>query len=139
NRSIDEWLYMMKHEAIRDDFKEQYIKLAAERLAFLKMTIGEQADYMNYKLEMVDVREEFETQLAKGRAEGIEEGKAIGIEEGKAIGVEAGKTIGIEAGKVEGAQAKAVTVARNLKQKGIAYAIIADSTGLTLEEVTSLN
>lgn len=139
NRSIDEWLYMMKHEAIRDDFKEQYIKLAAERLAFLKMTIGEQADYMNYKLEMIDVREEFETQLAKGRAEGIEEGKAIGIEEGKAIGIEAGKTIGIEKGKVEGSQAKAIAVARNLKQKGIAYAIIADSTGLTLEEVTSLN
>ncbi|MCC2626349.1 MAG: hypothetical protein K0R14_2222 [Burkholderiales bacterium] len=75
HRSIDEWLYMMKHEAIKDDFKEKYIKLAAERLNFLKMTLEEQANYMRYKLEMIDVREEFHTQFIKGKAEGKAEGK----------------------------------------------------------------
>lgn len=83
NRSIDEWLYMMKHEQIRDDFKEKYIKLAAERLLFLKMSLAEQAEYMKYQLEMVDVKEEIQTALLKGKAEGIEIGKAEGIEIGE--------------------------------------------------------
>ena len=91
NRSIDEWLYMMKHESIKDSFKEQYIKLAAERLNFLKMSIQEQAAYMRYKIEMIDIREEFYTQYTKGKAEGKIEGKiegeAIGIEKGLAIAV----------------------------------------------------
>ncbi len=70
HRSIDEWLYMMKHEAIKDDFKEKYIKLAAERLSFLKMSVEEQADYMKYQIEMIDVREESYTQYIKGKVEG---------------------------------------------------------------------
>ena len=84
HQNIDEWLYMMKHESIRDDFKAEYIKLAAERLNFLKMTLLEQANYMKYALEMVDVREEFETQHIKGKAEGKAEGKIEGRAECKA-------------------------------------------------------
>ena len=76
NRSIDEWLYMMKHETIKESFKEKYIKLAAERLNFLKMSIEEQANYMRYQLEMVDVREEIRTAELKGEAKG-EQKKAI--------------------------------------------------------------
>src|SRR6185437_4054902 len=84
HQSIDEWLYMMKHEAIKDDFKEKYIKLAAERLNFLKMSLEEQAYYMRYKIEMIDVREEFHTQYIKGEAKGRAEGKAEGMAEGRA-------------------------------------------------------
>jgi len=74
-QGIDEWLYLMKHEEILTDFKEQYIKLAAERLNFLKMPFEKQTQYMKYQLEMVDIKEEFRTAeikgLTRGRAEGM--------------------------------------------------------------------
>lgn len=113
-QNIDEWLYMMKYEAIREDFKAQYIKLAAERLSFLKMTMNEQAKYMSYKLEMVDVREEFRTQYIKGKVEG----KAEGMIEGK-----------IE-GKIEMANA--------LILQGVNLSIVAAASGLSQEELAKL-
>lgn len=75
NRGIDEWLYMMKHESIREDFKEKYIKLAAQRLAFLKMSVVEQTRYMKYRIEMVDVHDGFETSYIQGKDEGLKEGE----------------------------------------------------------------
>ena len=79
NQSIDEWLYMMKHEEIQETFKEKYIRLAAERLNYLKMTMEEKANYERYQLEMVDVREEFRTQYIKGKIEGEAKGIAFAV------------------------------------------------------------
>ena len=118
HQSIDEWLYMMKHESIREDFKAQYIKLAAERLNFLKMTMNEQANYMNYKLEMIDVREEFHTQYIKGKAEGKAEGKT----EGKAEGNTEGKT----------------EMAKILLMEGTDLGLIQRASGLSAEELAKL-
>ena len=75
NRSIDEWLYMMKNEEIKESFQEKYIKLAAERLDYLKMTTDQKANYMRYQLEMIDVREEIRTAELKAEAKGKVEGK----------------------------------------------------------------
>lgn len=77
-RGIDEWLYMMKHEAIKASFKNPYIKQAAERLSYLKMDMTERAQYERYQIEMVDIREELHTQLIKGIAQGKAEGIAQG-------------------------------------------------------------
>lgn len=114
NRSIDEWLYMMKNESIKDNFKEKYIKLAAERLSFLKMSAIEQTNYMRYQLEMVDVKEEIRTAElkaeAKGRAEGIAEGE----------------------------YKKTLEIAQRLKATGLSHNQIADITGLSLIEINKI-
>ena len=38
---LDEWLHMMKHSEVKEDFKFPYIKKVADRLNFLKMTPAE--------------------------------------------------------------------------------------------------
>lgn len=75
NHSIDEWLYMMKHQEIRDDFKEKDVKLAAERLQSLKMTVGDYNDYLNYKIKMFDIHDVLNTAYIKGKEEGLKEAR----------------------------------------------------------------
>ena len=87
-----------------------------------------------------------EASIEEGKEIGIEEGKAIGkeigIEEGKAIGKEIGKEIGIrigiEKGREEGKRQQTLSIARTLKQNNIPPSIIAQSTGLSLEEIEAL-
>lgn len=38
---LDEWLHMMKHSEVKEDFKFPYMKKVADRLNFLKMTPAE--------------------------------------------------------------------------------------------------
>ncbi len=38
---LDEWLHMMKHSEVKEDFKFPYMKKLAERLNFLTMTPAE--------------------------------------------------------------------------------------------------
>ena len=104
----------MKHEAIKDDFKEKYIKLAAERLSFLKMSLEEQADYMRYQIEMIDVREEFQTQYIKGKSEGKAEGKAEGMEQ------------------------RTIEMAKAMLLQGISLDVIANISGLPQETLAKL-
>jgi hypothetical protein len=34
---LDEWLYMMKHSEVKEEFKSPYMKKVADRLSVLKM------------------------------------------------------------------------------------------------------
>jgi len=85
-KDIDEWLYMMKHEEIKPEFKSPHIQKAAERLAYIKMSPEEQAKYDKYKFQLVDEREAMDTATQKGIEIGIKKGKEEGKEEGKIEG-----------------------------------------------------
>jgi predicted transposase YdaD len=74
------------------------------------------------------------TAAMEAEQRGREEGKQEGIELGKQEGIELGKQEGIELGKQEGIEA----VARNMLNNGIDVALIAQMTGLTIEQVTAL-
>lgn len=47
-KEIDEWLYMMKNEEVREDFKSPYMTRVAEKLDVLKMTIEARNEYFRY-------------------------------------------------------------------------------------------
>jgi predicted transposase/invertase (TIGR01784 family) len=126
NRSIDEWLYMMKHESIKESFKEKYIKLAAERLDFLKMSVAEKANYEYYKREMIDVREEIKTAELKGEVKG----EAKGIQQGIKIGKQEGIKIGEQQAKLK--------IARQLLHSSIDESTVAEATGLTMAQIKEL-
>ena len=64
--------------------------------------------------------------MEKGIAEGMEKGMAEGMEKGMAKGMEKGMEKGI------------ILTARNLKQAGISKEIIAQTTGLSTEEIDQL-
>ena len=70
----------------------------------------------------------------KGKTQGIKLGKAEGIKIGRAEGIDIGKAEGMNVGKAE----QALEIARNMKQKGLDPAMIAEFTGLSSKEVNRL-
>lgn len=71
---------------------------------------------------------------AEARREGLAEGKREGLEEGKREGLEKG----MEEGRKEGEREAKLETARKLLDKGIDIEIIADVTGLSVEELEEL-
>jgi predicted transposase/invertase (TIGR01784 family) len=67
---MDEWLYMMKHSEIKEDFKSPYMKKVAERLNILKMTKTERKIYQAYRSESLKKRDYIVSAEDKGREEG---------------------------------------------------------------------
>ncbi len=82
--------------------------------------------------------EGLEEGLAKGKAEGLEEGLAKGKAEGLEEGLAKGKAEGLEEGLTKGERNKAYQIALNLKKMGISAEFIAQSTGLSLKEISNL-
>ena len=54
---MDEWLYMMKHSEVKEDFKSPYMRRVAERLNILKMTKAERKIYQAYRNESLKERD----------------------------------------------------------------------------------
>ena len=163
---FDEWVYVLKTSKVMADFSAAGVQEAGEALDELKMTPAEHNDYENYikfwrvYRSMVDTAAKkalaegmekgiaegeekgmakgMEKGLAKGMEKGMEKGRAEGIakgrEEGRAEGELIGEARGIDKGKVEEKR----EIARNLKQKNIPIAIIAESTGLSEKEIEGL-
>ena len=73
---IDEWLYLMKHSEVKDNFKSPYMKKAAERLSILKMSNQEREVYDSYVMDSMKGRDYLISAEAKGEAKGKAEGKA---------------------------------------------------------------
>lgn len=71
---------------------------------------------------------------AQGKEEGKAEGRTEGIEEGRKEGRKEGKA----EGRIEGAADKANQIALALVQNGFPVEAIANSTGLSVDEVNGL-
>ena len=68
NTELDEWIYLLKHSAIRADFHSKNIDKAGEKLTRLKMSPEDRHHYDKYLMEMVVQRDILET----ARNEGIQ-------------------------------------------------------------------
>ena len=80
-------------------------------------------DSMNAYRDIVNaIRTAEKTKFAEGRAEGIAEGRAEGIAEGR----------------VEGRAEGFMEVAKKMLDKGMSAEVVADMTGLSLDEVFKL-
>jgi predicted transposase/invertase (TIGR01784 family) len=61
------------------------------------------------------------------------------INEGLRRGQTEGRAIGLAEGRVEGRVERDIEIARNMKKDGVDLTIIAKYTGLSAEEIESLN
>ena len=111
---IDEWLYLMKHSEVKDDFKSPYMKKAAERLSILKMSNQEREVYDTYVMDSMKGRDYLISAEAKGKAEGISIGEA------------------------RGEKKKAVEIARVMLAKNKSVEEIEEFTGLSKEEIARI-
>ena len=125
--TLDEWIYFLKNEEIKDEFKAKGIQKAKKAFSLLSMPEKDRLAYERYKYELSYQASIIESNYGLGLLEGREEGKEIGREEGKEIGREEGKE--------EGGKLKALEVATKMKQKGALLEDVMDLTGLTKEEI----
>ena len=117
--SLDEWIYFLKNEEIKEDFKAKGIKKAKQQLDIMKLSDKERRIYdvyqenLHYQASMVEST--WTAGMMKGEKKGIEKGREQGRKEEKKA------------------------IAANLLQSGLLDTEkIAAITGLTPEEVEGL-
>jgi predicted transposase/invertase (TIGR01784 family) len=127
--NVERWIYFFKHAERTtptelEDISKSYkvLKKAYDALSTAAYTKEELLDYDRYGMK----EDEINTRVAEGKAEGLAEGLA----EGEAKGV--------TKGKAEGEAKKARETALNLLSMGLSVEQIAKATGLTAEELKSL-
>jgi len=116
--SLDEWIYFLKNEEIKDSFKAKGLDKAKEILDYLKYSEEEKREYEYYKESLHAQASMYESTYVVGKMEGKLEGK-------------------IE-GKLEGKVERTLEIARALKAQNIAVEIIMATTGLTEVEIERL-
>ncbi|MEW6712275.1 MAG: hypothetical protein AB1403_20815 [Candidatus Riflebacteria bacterium] len=81
--TLDEWIYFLKNEEIKDGFRAKGLRKAKEQLDVMKMSEKERQQYeayladLSYQASMVD--SSYGVGRFEGRKEGREEGKALTI------------------------------------------------------------
>ena len=124
--TLDEWIYFLKNEQVEESFTAKGLKQAQMVLDVLKMTETERLDYEYHQKQLHHEASLYESTYVLGKLEGEEKGIAIGIEIGMEKGVEKGKKEAV------------LATAKNMRQAGIDKQIIAQVTGLALEEIERL-
>ena len=116
--TLDEWIYFLKNEEIKENFTAKGLKEAEEKLSIMKLPEDEQKAYEHYKDDLHYQASMFESSFG----DGYHEGEAAGIEKGIEMGME--KTT--------------KTIALKLIQQGVAIENIVAVTGLNATAVEHL-
>ena len=121
--TLDEWIYFLKNEEIKDSFRAKGLLEAKDKLSEMKLSGAEKRDYEIYLDNLRYGASMYHTNYDSGMLDG----KKAGIEEGKQIGIEEGKQIGIEESKVE--------IAKKMFDAGMSLETIQQITGIDLNKI----
>ena len=116
---LEEWIYYLNTGEIPSNATAPGLDEARQKLKLAMMTRNELAAYYRHLDNIVILRNNIITEREEGRFEGHEKGLAEGL--------------------AEGAKNKAIEVARFLKASGSPIELIMGATGLTKEEIDSIN
>ncbi len=111
--SLDEWIYFLKHEDIKDEFSAKGIKEAKDKLDIMKLPKDKQLAYERYIEDLMYQNSLINSNYGAGKIDGIKEG----IKEGE--------------------KQKAIEIAKNLLDV-LDVETIAIKTGLSIEEIKQL-
>ena len=131
---LDEWIYFFKNEEIKDEFSAKGLKEAKQKLDIMKLPDAERQAYERYLDDLHYQASMVQSSYGIGILEGRKEGRVAGREEGLAEGREEGRAAGREEGRAEDRR----IMAKVLKDEGIETAIIAKTSGLSVEEIDRL-
>ena len=107
------------------------LQMLNEKIDVLTLSPTERKLYESRMKLKSDIATISETQFSAGVERGLAEGKSLGLAEGKSIG--------LAEGEARGSRQKALETARNLLVIGLSIENIAKVTGLTVQEVETLN
>ncbi len=119
--NLDQWVYFLKNSEIKEEFNAKGLAEAREKLKEINLPEKELAAYLRY---LEDLR--FEASVAATVKFDLEYARQEGMEVGMGKGMEKG----MEKGKA--------SVAKAMKEKGIATDIIMETSGLSKEEIEKL-
>jgi len=128
--TLDEWIYFLKNQEIKDEFKAKGIQKAKQSFALLSMSDEELRAYNSYQDSLRDEASYIETNYYCAKMEGREEGREEGKEEGIVVGIEIGREQGVEE--------TTRTIAIKLIEQGSAIEIIKAVTGLSVAVIEEL-
>jgi predicted transposase/invertase (TIGR01784 family) len=77
---IDEWIYLFKNSAVRDDFHSRNIQAAKEKLTVMQMSEADRKAYEQFLLSRANALDVMTGHFQQGIEQGIEIGKEQGIE-----------------------------------------------------------
>lgn len=123
---LEEWMRYLKYGTISPKTKAPGLGEALEKLKYYSMSDKERHAYDEHLNAVMIQNDVLNTAKMEGLEEGRAEGHAKGLEEGRAEGRE------------EGQQEERIKNARNLKKLGVSPDVIAQATGLGLEEIAQL-
>ena len=139
---LEQWIYFLNTGDIPADATAPGLKEAREKLRIEHMSKSELAAYYHHLDNVVILRDNIITARGEGKiegyAEGREEGRKEGREEGRAEGREEGREEGRAEGRAEGEKEKALAIARNMKSASMPTDMIAQMTGLSADEIATL-
>ena len=136
---LEEWIYYLNTGDVPEGASAPGLEDVKERLKLDCMIKDELNAYYRHLDNIVILRDNIFTERAEGRAEGLAEGRAEGLAEGRAEGHAEGLAKGRTEGLAEGIEQANRQNARSMKAKGIPVDLIAEITGLSVQEINSLN
>ena len=123
---LEQWIYFLNTGDIPADATAPGLKEAREKLRIEHMSKSELAAYYHHLDNVVILRDNIITARGEGKIEGYAEGREEGREEGKAEG------------RAEGEKEKALAIARNMKSASMPTDMIVQMTGLSADEIATL-
>jgi predicted transposase/invertase (TIGR01784 family) len=115
--TLDEWIYFLKNEEIKDEFKAKGIQKAKKAFSILSLPEKDRLAYSRYQDDLRYQASLVESNYGLGHLEGIEKGMQKGREEGR------------EEGKLEGK----LEVARRLINSGMTVDKAAEVAGVSVD------
>ena len=119
--TLDEWIYFLKKDEIKDEFKAKGLKEAKKQLDIMKLSEEERKEYGKYieqqRYERNLIVSNYKVGEIKGKAEGIEDERKRQEEKRRIDKME---------------------IAKKCLQKGMTIDEIVDLTGLSREEIEGL-
>ena len=120
--TLDEWIYFLKNEEIKENFTAKGLKEAEKKLSIMALPEEEQKAYEHYKDDLRYQASMFESSFG----DGYHEGEAIGIDKGIEIGFE------------KGIEQTTKKIGLKLIQQGATLETIAAVTGLSVSAIEHL-
>ena len=127
---LEQWIYFLNTGDIPADATAPGLEEAREKLRIEHMSKSEVAAYYHHLDNVVILRDNIITARGEGKIEGYAEGR----EEGRAEGREEGRA----EGRAEGEKEKALAIARNMKSASMPTDMIVQMTGLSADEIATL-
>lgn len=145
--TLDEWIYFLKNNEIKSDFKAQGLDLACEVMAYDRLTVKELRAYERaldtkwLEDDIVSTAEDRGLQqgLKKGLKQGLEKGLKRGLKKGMQQGIQQGIEKGVEKGIEKGMQHIQIEIARRMLSENEPVEKIMQYTGLSAEQIESLH